>query len=94
MDCHLLVNTVLSTDALKEGGTQSWVPICLPKFAPQGFLYAHVSFLDDEAREDKNEKAKDVTATSVSNRHPDLGLVLVTANPDGFDDMSAWKDRR
>ncbi|PWN32019.1 DUF254-domain-containing protein [Meira miltonrushii] len=94
VDCHLLVNTVLSTNALKEGGTQSWVPICLPKFAPQGFLYAHVSFLDDEGKQDKNEKVKgDTTAASASNRHPDLGLVLVTANPDGFDDMSAWRDR-
>ncbi|MCO5565782.1 hypothetical protein L7F22_019457 [Adiantum nelumboides] len=93
VDCHLLVNTVLSTNALKEGGTQSWVPICLPKFAPQGFLYAHVSFLDDEAKRNKDEKAKDVSTAPASARHPDLGLVLVTANPDGFDDMSAWRDR-
>lgn len=94
VDCHLLVNTVLSTNALKEGGTQSWVPICLPKFAPQGFLYAHVSFLDDEGKQDKNDKIKDDTnGTPANNRHPDLGLVLVTANPDGFDDMSAWRER-
>lgn len=112
IDCQLLINTVFATKALKEGGTQSWVPICLPKFAPHGFVYAHVSFLDDEAilrRSGSADKDKDrqqeqppshsyVSSKAASKdrenaSRPELGLVLVTGNPDGFEDMSAWRTR-
>lgn len=84
VDCQLLINTVFATKALKEGGTQSWVPICLPKFAPHGFVYAHVSFLDEEV---------DDTARTERGARPEVGLVLVTGNPDGFEEMSAWRAR-
>lgn len=94
MDCHLLVNTVLSTKALKEGGTQSWVPICLPKFASQGFVYAHVSFLDvAEITGEQTIQTSSSSSSMTTDRRPDLGLVLITGNPDGFDEMSSWRER-
>lgn len=93
IDCHLMINTVLSTKALKEGGTQSWVPICLPKFAPQGFVYAHVSFLDAEAHSLGLTAHGSKVEGRQPDRKPELGLVLVTGNPDGFDEMSAWRER-
>ncbi|MCO5610074.1 hypothetical protein L7F22_064309 [Adiantum nelumboides] len=76
-DCHLLVNTVYATKAMRESGTESWIPICLPKFAPQGFVHAHVTFIDGNV---------DGVETSL-----DLALVLVTGNKEGFSEMSAWK---
>lgn len=105
IDCQLLINTVFATKALKEGGTQSWVPICLPKFAPQGFVYAHVSFLDEEAdaMQEAGHSASTHDTSSVhdgkgkqrenSRNKPELGLVLVTGNPDGFEEMSQWRSR-
>ena len=87
VDCHLLINTVYATKAMKEVGTQSWVPICLPKFAPQGFLYAHVSFLEEEEDDDDNGQL----VQSVDVPRPEVALVLVTSNPDGFDEMSTWR---
>ncbi|QRW00684.1 trafficking protein MON1 [Ceratobasidium sp. AG-Ba] len=44
-DLHLLLNT-LSAPALRSSSSASWLPICLPKFNPRGFLYCYVSFLD------------------------------------------------
>lgn len=29
---------------------ESWTPICLPKFDPDGFLHAHVSYLADDCQ--------------------------------------------
>ncbi|BGP58154.1 Vacuolar fusion protein mon1 [Rhodotorula sphaerocarpa] len=31
---------------LLEPGAESWLPICLPRFNPRGFLHAYVSFFD------------------------------------------------
>ncbi|UZJ55926.1 hypothetical protein CBS101457_005246 [Exobasidium rhododendri] len=126
IDCHLLINTVYSTKAMKDVGTQSWVPICLPKFASQGFLYAHVSFLgreEDEAEEEEGvdlagKEEEEVAAVEKDERDgdtkkeangqppqqtrrrrqrqeqkvADLALVLVTSNPDGFEEMSQWRN--
>ncbi|CUA68175.1 Vacuolar fusion protein MON1 [Cryptococcus neoformans var, neoformans JEC21] [Rhizoctonia solani] len=39
-DLHLLLNT-LSAPALRSSASASWLPICLPKFNPQGFLYCY-----------------------------------------------------
>ncbi|KAL9933991.1 hypothetical protein V8E36_007073 [Tilletia maclaganii] len=53
-DMHLLINaaraSILSRSAAEraQGGEaelESWVPVCLPRFAPGGFVWAHVSLL-------------------------------------------------
>ncbi|VDP73402.1 unnamed protein product [Echinostoma caproni] len=46
MDLHLIVNLVSSTQAFKDAQTH-WIPICLPKFDANGFLYANIAYLDD-----------------------------------------------
>lgn len=57
-DMHLLINIVHANAALREAGSESWVPICLPKFAPQGFVHAYVSFLGNTAEEGKNKDSQ------------------------------------
>jgi hypothetical protein len=91
VDCQLLINTVYGTKALRESGTESWVPICLPKFAPQGFVYAHVSFLDANDAEEAAPPEVKPGASGGGTRQPDLALVLVTGNPGGFSELSAWR---
>jgi hypothetical protein len=97
VDCHLLINTVYATKSMKEAGTQSWVPICLPKFAPQGFLYAHVSFLREREDQRNAEGADKEGALNENGQQTgkftsELALVLVTSNPDGFDELSIWQN--
>ncbi|CAE6421199.1 unnamed protein product [Rhizoctonia solani] len=71
-DLHLLLNT-LSAPALRSSASASWLPICLPKFNPQGFLYCYVSFLD--AGQDTQDVADE----------PPIGLAFVTPDRDGFE---------
>jgi hypothetical protein len=47
-DLHLLLNTIYASTSLNSPGGENWIPICLPKFNSSGFLYALVSFLEDE----------------------------------------------
>ncbi|KAG8763189.1 Vacuolar fusion protein mon1, partial [Ceratobasidium sp. 423] len=71
-DLHLLLNT-LSAPALRSSASASWLPICLPKFNPQGFLYCYVSFLDTE--QDSQNAVDEIP----------IGLAFVTPDRDGFE---------
>ena len=44
-DLHLLLNLIRSSPALQEVDNESWLPICLPKFNQEGFLYVYVTFI-------------------------------------------------
>lgn len=44
-DLHLIFNLINSSESFKH--SESWTPICLPKFDAGGFLHAHVSYLTD-----------------------------------------------
>jgi len=46
-DLHLLCNLVSSSESFKL--SESWTPICLPKFDSSGFMHAHVSYLSDDS---------------------------------------------
>ncbi|KAG9034429.1 Vacuolar fusion protein mon1 [Tulasnella sp. JGI-2019a] len=44
-DLHLLLNTLSSSALSSTLDSSSWLPICLPKYNANGFLYAYVSFM-------------------------------------------------
>ena len=44
-DLHLLFNMVNAVTSFRSA-PESWAPVCLPKFNSRGFLYVHVSFLE------------------------------------------------
>ncbi|KAK4474204.1 hypothetical protein MN116_003501 [Schistosoma mekongi] len=45
-DIHLLLNLIGSSQSFKSAQSH-WLPICLPKFDANGFLYASVTYLND-----------------------------------------------
>ncbi|KAL1497526.1 hypothetical protein ABEB36_008470 [Hypothenemus hampei] len=47
-DLHLVFNLVQATESLKY--SESWTPLCLPRFDNSGFLYAHVSYLSEDCQ--------------------------------------------
>ncbi|CAG9761924.1 unnamed protein product [Ceutorhynchus assimilis] len=47
-DLHLIFNLVQATESLKY--SESWTPLCLPRFDNSGYLYAHVSYLADDCQ--------------------------------------------
>lgn len=85
-DLHLLLNT-LAAPALRSSASASWLPICLPKFNPQGFLYCYVSFLDaqENSLSEKDEPADAVDETPI-------GLAIVTPDRDGFEKIRSLAD--
>uniref|UniRef100_H2Y9Z2 Vacuolar fusion protein MON1 homolog n=1 Tax=Ciona savignyi TaxID=51511 RepID=H2Y9Z2_CIOSA len=47
-DLQILINLVTASSSFQAG--ESWLPICLPHFNPQGYLHAHISYLDDNCQ--------------------------------------------
>ena len=45
-DLILLLSMLRTSPSLRASADESWVPVCLPGFAPSAFLHAHVSTLD------------------------------------------------
>lgn len=45
IEIHLICNLLTASESLKT--SETWTPICLPKFEQNGFLYAHISYLDE-----------------------------------------------
>lgn len=39
----MLLNTIASSSALRT--TETWLPICFPKFNPSGFVHAYISYV-------------------------------------------------
>ena len=44
-DIHIILNTIHSPSIFNSPASASWLPICLPKFNPSGFLNMYVAFL-------------------------------------------------
>lgn len=89
-DLHILLSTIDSTDALRLPNSESWIPICLPRFNSRGFLHAFVSYFDSQAETSGTDSRSIEEAGSESDLG--LGVILVTAEKEGFFDMKAWKD--
>ncbi|KAG9019740.1 Vacuolar fusion protein mon1 [Tulasnella sp. 427] len=60
-DLHILLNTLSRSSLSSVTGpdASTWLPICLPKFNPNGFLHTYVSFLvEPETHSLEGDKAK------------------------------------
>lgn len=55
-DLHILLNTVHAPAVFDAPA--SWLPVCLPKFNPNGFLHVYVSFLRQGDVSDQEEEVK------------------------------------
>ncbi|PWN20708.1 hypothetical protein BCV69DRAFT_282928 [Microstroma glucosiphilum] len=100
LDLHLLMNTIvgMSRRTQREPGTVNWIPICLPRFAPQGMVQAHISWLhgdphQHEKRADRQEEEDGSSETAKdSKRKAECALVIVTADRESFDEIGIWRD--
>ena len=84
-DLHILLNTLSASSSLRTPNSESWLPICLPKFNAKGFVYACISYFEPASATGSEDGA-------AQGRQLGLGTVLITTNREGFFDMKAWKD--
>ncbi|KAL0961249.1 hypothetical protein HGRIS_006211 [Hohenbuehelia grisea] len=44
-DIHIMLNTIHNPSILHSPASVSWIPVCLPKFNPSGFVNTYISYL-------------------------------------------------
>ncbi|KAL2870771.1 guanine nucleotide exchange factor MON1 [Aspergillus lucknowensis] len=84
-DLQLLFNMIFEAEAVKAGGGESWIPVCLPGFNSSGYLYMYVSFLD--LREDA-ETADESTVTTEES----VAIILISTDKESFFELQKMRD--
>lgn len=46
-DLQLIFNMLFEADGIKAGGGENWIPLCLPGFNQNGYLYMYVSWVEN-----------------------------------------------
>ncbi|RAL16251.1 guanine nucleotide exchange factor MON1 [Aspergillus homomorphus CBS 101889] len=83
-DLQLLFNMIFEAEAVKAGGGESWIPVCLPGFNSSGYLYMYVSFLD--LRGEGN------TADDTTTKEESVAIVLISANKESFFELQDMRN--
>ncbi|KAL4909199.1 hypothetical protein BDW74DRAFT_78496 [Aspergillus multicolor] len=84
-DLQLLFNMIFEAEAVKAGGGESWIPVCLPGFNSSGYLYMYVSFLD--LREDADTAAENSATTEDS-----VAIILISTVKESFFEMQSMRN--
>lgn len=84
-DLQLVFNMVFEAEAVKAGGGESWIPVCLPGFNSSGYLYMYVSFVD--LREDAGNVADD-TAT----KEESVAVILISTDKERFFELQEMRN--
>ena len=84
-DLQLIFNMLFEADGIKAGGGENWIPLCLPGFNKNGYLYMYVSFVS--ALNNEGESVEDVADT-----HDMIAVLLISANKEGFYDLRKMRD--
>ena len=87
-DLQLIFNMLFEARGVKAGGGENWIPLCLPGFNKNGYLYMYVSFVtasendEEEAHEDRSEWGK----------REEIAILLISANKESFYDLRGMRD--
>ncbi|KAL8736665.1 MAG: hypothetical protein Q9166_000031 [cf. Caloplaca sp. 2 TL-2023] len=84
-DLQLIFNMLFEAEGVKAGGGENWIPLCLPGFNKNGYLYMYVSFIDADEQHKENER-------STASRHDEIAVILISANKESFYDLRMMRD--
>ncbi|KAL9613380.1 MAG: hypothetical protein Q9167_002083 [Letrouitia subvulpina] len=86
-DLQLIFNMLFEAEGVKAGGGENWIPLCLPGFNKNGYLYMYVSFLDLSG-ENTSEEQPGAGAL----RQDEVAILLISANKESFFDLRSMRD--
>ena len=87
-DLQLIFNMLFEARGVKAGGGENWIPLCLPGFNKNGYLYMYVSFVS--ALESDGEEADD--DRSESGKQDEIAILLISATKESFYDLRKMRD--
>jgi vacuolar fusion protein MON1 len=98
-DLQLIFNMLFEAEGIKAGGDESWIPLCLPGFNPNGYLYMFVSFLKLSTNQPPTAAAPSASASTSNplSASPNLkedavAIILISANKESFETLRRMKN--
>lgn len=79
-DLQLIFNMLFQADSVKTGGGENWIPLCLPGFNRNGYLYMYVSFIQPNVL----DEAETSRTSDKSGKKDEVAVLLISANKDSF----------
>ena len=87
-DLQLIFNMLFEAGGIKAGGGENWIPVCLPGFNKNGYLYMYVSFMT--ASDDDNAAIENVDDISIT--QDTVAVLLISANKESFYELRKMRD--
>ncbi|PMB69716.1 Vacuolar fusion protein MON1 [Beauveria bassiana] len=88
-DLQLIFNILFESDGIKGGGGENWIPLCLPAFNNEGYLYMYVSFFDDDRNAPKDAADGQEQSSSASQQ---IAMVLISTDKESFFGLQKMRD--
>ncbi|KPI39856.1 Vacuolar fusion protein MON1 [Cyphellophora attinorum] len=85
-DLQLIFNMLFEAEAIKAGGGDSWIPICLPGFNKTGYLFMYVSYISTSGA-----VAREVEVDEKIAKEDAVAIILLSANKESFESMQSMK---
>ncbi|MCJ1250741.1 Vacuolar fusion protein mon1 [Trapelia coarctata] len=87
-DLQLIFNMLFEAGGVKAAGGENWIPICLPGFNKNGYLYMYVSFLDIH----NTEKMSGGDSEREPRKEDQVAILLISANKESFYNLRNMRD--
>ena len=87
-DLQLIFNMLFEADGIKAGGGENWIPLCLPSFNKNGYLYMYVSFVDSHDQDVVTEH----DGLGRSGKGDEVAILLISANKDSFYELRKMRN--
>ena len=87
-DLQLIFNMLFEAGSVKAGGGENWIPLCLPGFNKNGYLYMFVSFLDSHTHGKESIQME----RESERREDEIAIILISANKESFYDLLNMRD--
>lgn len=89
-DLQLIFNMLFESDGIKGGGGENWIPLCLPAFNSEGYLYMYVSFFEDEDQEAQKEAPGAGEQATLASQQ--IAMVLISTDKESFFGLKKMRD--
>jgi len=86
-DLHLIFNMLFEARSVRPGEGENWIPLCLPGFNNQGYLYMYVSFFPTS-----DGVLSGSEQPPAHGKDDELAIVLISANRESFYELRKMRD--
>lgn len=86
-DLQLIFNMLFETDSVRAGGGENWIPLCLPAFNKQGYLYMYVSYFESDTA-----TSQEAGADTDRPAGEEIAMILISADKESFFSLKKMRD--